>query len=73
MRGVNDIRQTEIHRAQPLVTEPTAFQFELDIDKLKRHKLPGVDRISTKWHKPRCRIILSVTHKVLNFTGNKTR
>jgi len=37
VRGVNDARQTEIHTAQPLVPEPSAFEVELAVKKLKRH------------------------------------
>jgi len=39
----NDGRQTEIHTAEPLVPEPSAFDFELAIEKLKSHKSPGID------------------------------
>ena len=35
VHGVNDVRQTEIHTAEPLVPEPSAFEFELAIEKLK--------------------------------------
>jgi hypothetical protein len=43
VHGVNDVRQTEIHIAEPLVPEPSAFEFELAIEKLKSHKSPGID------------------------------
>jgi len=33
--GVNDVRQTEIQRAEPLVPEPNAFEVEIDVEKLK--------------------------------------
>jgi hypothetical protein len=33
--GVNDARQTEIHAAEPLVPEPSAFEVEKPIEKLK--------------------------------------
>ena len=36
VHGVNDVRQTEIHTAEPLVPEPSAFEFEMTIEKLKR-------------------------------------
>jgi hypothetical protein len=36
---INDVRQTEIHTAKPLVPKPSAFKFELAIEKLKSHKL----------------------------------
>jgi hypothetical protein len=35
LHGVNDVRQTEIHTAEPLVTEPSASKVELAIEKLK--------------------------------------
>jgi len=38
-------RQTEIHTAEQPVPEPSAFEVELAIEKLKRHKSPGIDQI----------------------------
>ena len=38
LRGFNDIRQTEIHTAEPLVPEPSASEVELTIERLKSHK-----------------------------------
>jgi len=32
----NDVRQTEIHTVEPLVPEPSAFEVELAIGKLKK-------------------------------------
>jgi len=29
---VNNVRQTEIHTAEPLVSEPSAFEFEMAIE-----------------------------------------
>jgi hypothetical protein len=43
-QGTNDVRQTEIHTAEPLVPEPSAFEFELAIGKLKSHKSPVIDQ-----------------------------
>jgi hypothetical protein len=45
VHGFNDVRQTEIHTAEPLVTEPCAFDIDMAIEKLKRHKSPGIDKI----------------------------
>jgi hypothetical protein len=36
--GVNDVRQTEIHTAEPLVPEPSAFEVGLAVERLKSHK-----------------------------------
>ena len=43
VHGATDVRQEEIHTAEPLVPEPSAF--ELAIEKLKSHKSPGIDQI----------------------------
>jgi hypothetical protein len=45
VHGVNDVRQAEIHTAEPLVPEPSAFEVELAIENLKSHKSPGIDQI----------------------------
>jgi hypothetical protein len=45
IHGVDDVRQTEIHTTEQLVPEPSAFEFELAIEKLKSHKSPGIDQI----------------------------
>ena len=37
VHGAKDVRQAEIHTAEPLVPEPSAFEFELAIEKLKSH------------------------------------
>jgi hypothetical protein len=33
--GVNDVRQTEIHSAEPLLPEPSAFEVDITMEKLK--------------------------------------
>jgi len=43
VHGVHDGKQTEIHTAEPLVPEPSAFKVELAIEKLKSHISPGID------------------------------
>jgi hypothetical protein len=40
--GVSDVRQTEIHKAEPLVPDPSAFEVEMAIEKLKGHKSAGI-------------------------------
>jgi len=45
VHGVNDDRQIEIHTEQPLWPELSAFEVEMAIVKLKRHKPPGFDQI----------------------------
>ena len=43
--GAKDVKQEEIHTAEPLVPEPGASEVELAIEKLKSHKSPGIHRI----------------------------
>jgi len=43
--GVNGVRQREIQTAEAPVPEPSTFEFELAIEKLKIHKSPGIDQI----------------------------
>jgi hypothetical protein len=42
---VSDVRRTEIHTAELLVTDISPFEFETAIAKLKRYKSPGSDQI----------------------------
>jgi hypothetical protein len=43
--GVNDVSQTEIQTAEPLVPESSTFEFEIAIKNLRRNKSPGIDQI----------------------------
>jgi hypothetical protein len=43
VHGVNDVRRTEIHTAEPRVSEPSALEFELATEKLTRLKTPGIN------------------------------
>ena len=63
VHGVN-VRQTEIHTAEPLVPEPSAFEFEMAIEKLKRHKSLGIDQIPAEFIKAGSRTIHSDIHKL---------
>ena len=41
-------RQTDIHTGEPLVSEPSVFDVEMAIGKLKRHNSPGIYQIPTE-------------------------
>ena len=71
VNGVNDIRQTEIHTAKPLVPEPSAFDVEIAIGKLKRHKSPGTDQIPAELINAGGRKIRSDIHKLIYSIWNK--
>ena len=45
VHGVNEIGQAETHTEEPLVPEPSVFEVELAIEKLKNHKSPGIGQI----------------------------
>jgi len=68
---VNDVRQTEIHTAEPLVPELSAF--ELAIETLKSHKPPGIDQIPAELIKAGGRIIRYEIHKLINPIWNKEK
>ena len=43
VHGVSDIRQTEIHTTEPLISELSAFEVEMAIERLKEHKSQRID------------------------------
>jgi hypothetical protein len=43
--SVSDVRQIEIHRAEPLIPDPSHFEDEIYTAKLKRYKSPGRHQI----------------------------
>jgi hypothetical protein len=45
VHNVSDIRQIEVHRAEPLVPGPCHLEVETAIAKLKKYKLQGSDQI----------------------------
>jgi hypothetical protein len=71
IHGVNDVRQTEVHTAEPLVPEPSAFDVEMAIGKLKSHKSPGIDQIPAELIKAGGRIIRFEIHKLIISIWNK--
>jgi hypothetical protein len=71
IHGVKDVRQTEVHTAEPLVPESSAFEIEMAIEKLKRHKSQGTDQIPAELIKGGGRIIRSEIHKLIISIWNK--
>jgi hypothetical protein len=51
--------------------DPSAFQFETAIEKLKRHKSPGTDQIPVELIKAGGRTIRSGIHKLINSISHK--
>jgi hypothetical protein len=62
VHGVHDVRQMDIHTAEPLVPEPSLVEVEISIGKLKSYKSPGTDQIPTELIKA------GVKHYILRYT-----
>jgi hypothetical protein len=71
IHGVSDVRQAEIHTAEPLVPETSALEVELAIEKLKSHKSPGIDQIPAELIKTGGRTIFCAIHKLIIAIWNK--
>jgi hypothetical protein len=41
---VSDVRQIEVHTAEPLLPGPSRLKVEIDIAKFKKYKCPGSDQ-----------------------------
>ena len=67
----NDIREAEIHTVEPLVPEPSAFEVEVTIGKLKNHKSPGIDQIPAELIKAGGRTICCAILKLIISIWNK--
>jgi len=70
---VKDVGQAEIHTAEPLVPETSASDVEVAIDKLKSHKLPGIDQILAELIKAGGRTICFEIHKLITSIRKKEK
>jgi hypothetical protein len=61
---VSDVRQIEIHTAEPLVPSPSPFYFEIAIENMKRYKLSGSDQIPAEVIQTGSESLLSEIHKL---------
>jgi hypothetical protein len=48
VHNVSDVRQIEIHIAEPLVSGPSGLEVEIAIVKLKKNKSPGSAQIAAE-------------------------
>ena len=71
VHGISEVRQAEIHTAEPLVPEPNVLEVELAIEKLKSHKSPGIDQIPAELIKAGGRTIRGAIHKLIITIWNK--
>jgi len=71
VHDIKDVRQADIHTAEPLVPEPSASETEMAIEKLKRHKSPSTDLLPAELMKAGGRTIHSDIHRLMNSIWNK--
>ena len=71
VHGVNNVRQTEIRKGEPLVPQPSALEVEMATEELKRHKSPCTDQIPAEMIKAGGRTIHSEIHKFITSIWNK--
>jgi hypothetical protein len=65
IHGFNEVRRLKLHTAEPLVPEPSAFEVELAVEKLKSQKSPGIDQILAELVMAGDRTIRSAIHKLV--------
>ncbi|PNF22122.1 hypothetical protein B7P43_G06799 [Cryptotermes secundus] len=70
---VSDVRQTEIHTAEPLVPNPSLFEVESAIAKLKRYKSPGSDQIPAELIQAGGEILHSKIHNLTTSIWHKEK
>jgi hypothetical protein len=71
VHNVSDVRQIEVHRAEPLVPGPSRLEVEIAIAKLKKYKLPGSDQILAELIQAGGEILLSAIDKLITSVRNK--
>jgi hypothetical protein len=71
VRNVSDVRQIEIHTAEPFTNGPSRFEAETAIAKSKKYKLPGSDQIPAELIQAGNETLLAAIHKFINSGSNK--
>ena len=67
----NNVRQTAVHTAEPLVLESSVLEFEVAIEKLNGLNSPSVDQIPAELIKTGARKICSANSKLINYVWKK--
>jgi hypothetical protein len=71
VHDVSDVRQIEMHSAEPLVLGPSHLEVEISISKLKKYKSPGSDQIPAELNQAGGETLVSVIHKLITSIWNK--
>jgi hypothetical protein len=71
--NVSDVRQIQIHTAEPLVPGPSRLEVEIAIVTLKKYKLSVSDQIPAELIQAGGETSLSVIHKLIHSIWNKEK
>jgi hypothetical protein len=71
VHNVSDVRQIEIHTAEPPVPGPSYLEVQISIATLKNYKSPGSDQIPAELYQAGGETLVSVIHKIITSVGNK--
>jgi hypothetical protein len=71
LHSVSDVRQIEVHMAEPLVPGPSRLEVEIAIAKLKKYKSPCSDQFSAELIQVGGKMLLSAIYKRMNSIWNK--
>jgi hypothetical protein len=66
--NISDVRQIEVHTAEPGLS---GLEVEIAAAKLKKYKSPGSDQIPAELIQAGGEILLSAIHKLINCVCNK--
>jgi hypothetical protein len=71
VQKVSDVRQIEVHTAEPLVPDFSPFEVEIAFAKCKRYKSPGSDQIPAEPIQAGGETLWSEVKKLINSIWNK--
>jgi hypothetical protein len=71
VHSVSEVRQIEIHTAEPSVPGFSPLDIEYSIAKLKKYKLPGSGQILAEKIQAEGETLQSEIHKLINSIWNK--
>jgi hypothetical protein len=71
VHGAGGFGQTEMRTAEPSVPEPSAYEFEVAVGKLKSFMSPGVDQIPAELIQAGRETLPSEIHKLIKLIWNK--
>jgi hypothetical protein len=61
---VSDVKQTEIHTAEPLVPGPNHLEVDISIATMKKYKSPGSGQIPPELYQVGGETLVSVIHRI---------